>query len=78
MSCLEYIEYLHGCKVEIILSPDITGIVKSILISNWSREGIKYEVTWIHNGDVKTGWFNHYEIRQSPVYEEIKKALAAK
>lgn len=43
-----------GDRVKMVGAPDIEAVVTAILVRKGDH--VNYELTWIHEGEVKTGW----------------------
>jgi len=44
-----------GTKVRLAFDPELQATVTAYCVR--PAEAVTYEVTWMHNGDVKTAWF---------------------
>lgn len=66
-----------GDRVKMVGAPDIESVVTAILLR---RSGhVNYELTWVHEGEVKTGWLTIDSIeskkKKDPIgFEPPKKA----
>lgn len=57
------VDYELGQKVKLIGAPDIEAVVTAYTV----RQGlVSYELTWIHDGEVKTGWLTTESIETKP------------
>jgi hypothetical protein len=54
------LDYEIGQKVKMVGAPDIEAIVTAFTIRQGSF--VSYELTWIHEGEVKTGWVTNVSI----------------
>ena len=65
-----------GDRVRMVGAPDIEAVVTAILIRK--NDHIVYELTWVHEGEVKSGWLTIDSIetkKKGPIgFEPPKKA----
>lgn len=48
------LDFEIGQKVKMIGAPDIDAVVTAYTVRQSTQ--VTYELTWIHDGEVKTGW----------------------
>lgn len=48
------LDFEVGQKVKMIGAPDIDAVVTAYTVRQSTQ--VTYELTWIHDGEVKTGW----------------------
>ena len=58
-------EYEIGSSAKIVVGDDIEGTITSVCFR--SKDFYTYELTWVHDGAVKTGWFTAVELKPSKV-----------
>ena len=56
-------EYEIGTRARIAVGDDIEGIITAVIFRSESYH--TYELTWVHDGGVKTGWFLAIELKVS-------------
>lgn len=56
-------EYKIGSQARIVVGDDVEGIITSVCF--YTETYCKYELTWVHDGDVKSGWFMPVELKLS-------------
>ena len=50
-----HLKFDPGQRVKLLYGDDLEGLVVGVCFR--VQEGLSYEVQWIHNGEVKSGWF---------------------
>ena len=58
-----YTKFDFGDKVKMD-GGDITGVVTTFSVAG-ATDLVSAEVTWFHNGDVKTGWFREWRLEKT-------------
>lgn len=48
--------------VELVVGRDIVGVVIAYMVR--ANEHVLYEVQWVHEGDLRQGWFIASELRR--------------
>jgi len=56
-------EYEIGTRARIAVGDDIEGIITAVLFRSEAYH--TYELTWVHDGEVKSGWFLAIELKIS-------------